>query len=33
MIIGNWPWYILVFEGLAIAHFFMFYKLSRLIKI
>jgi hypothetical integral membrane protein (TIGR02206 family) len=33
LIIGNWPWYILVFEGLAIVHFFLFYKLSRLIKI
>jgi hypothetical integral membrane protein (TIGR02206 family) len=32
LIIGSWPWYILVFEGLALAHFFMFYKLFRLFK-
>jgi hypothetical integral membrane protein (TIGR02206 family) len=32
LIIGNWPWYILVFEVLAISHFFIFYKLFRLFK-
>ncbi len=32
LIIGSWPWYILVFEGLAFIHFFMFYKLFRLFK-
>ena len=32
LIIGDWPLYILVFEGLALAHFFLFYKLSRLWK-
>jgi hypothetical integral membrane protein (TIGR02206 family) len=32
LIIGDWPWYILVFEGLALAHFFLFYKLSRVWK-
>lgn len=32
MIIGDWPWYILVFEGLALAHFFLLYKLSRVWK-
>jgi hypothetical integral membrane protein (TIGR02206 family) len=30
LIVGNWPWYILVFEALAFAHFFVFYKLFRL---
>ena len=32
LIIGNWPWYILVFELLALIHFFFFYKLSRVWK-
>lgn len=32
LIMGDWPWYILVFEGLALAHFFLFYKLSRVWK-
>ena len=32
LIIGDWPWYILVFEGLALVHFFLFYKLSRVWK-
>lgn len=32
LIIGGWPWYILVFEGLALIHFFLFYKLSRVWK-
>ena len=32
LIIGDWPWYILVFEGLALAHFFLLYKLSRVWK-
>lgn len=32
LIIGEWPWYILVFEGLALAHFFLFYRLSRVWK-
>ena len=32
LIIGEWPWYILVFEGLALTHFFLFYRLSRVWK-
>ncbi|MFM1795089.1 MAG: hypothetical protein RL642_1474, partial [Bacteroidota bacterium] len=32
LIMGNWPWYILVFEFLAIAHFYLFYRLSRVWK-
>jgi uncharacterized membrane protein YwaF len=32
LIIGDWPWYILVFEGLALAHFFLFYRLSHVWK-
>jgi len=32
LIIGNWPWYILVFEALALVHFFLFYKLSKVWK-
>lgn len=32
LIMGDWPWYILVFEGLALAHFFLFYNLSRIWK-
>jgi hypothetical integral membrane protein (TIGR02206 family) len=32
LIIGSWPWYILVFEALALIHFFTFYKLFRLFK-
>lgn len=32
LIIGNWPWYILVFELLALIHFFLFYKLSKVWK-
>jgi hypothetical integral membrane protein (TIGR02206 family) len=32
LIIGNWPWYILFFEALAIVHFYLFYRLSRVWK-
>lgn len=32
LIMGPWPWYILVFEALALFHFFAFYKLYRLFK-
>jgi len=32
LIIGNWPWYILVFEVLAIVHFYLFYRLSKVWK-
>ena len=32
LIIGNWPWYILVFEALAIIHFYLFYRLSKVRK-
>lgn len=32
LIIGTWPWYILVFEGLAIVHFYLFYRLSKVWK-
>ncbi len=32
LIIGPWPWYILVFEALALLHFFVFYKAHRLIN-
>jgi hypothetical integral membrane protein (TIGR02206 family) len=32
LIIGNWPWYILVFEILAIVHFYLFYRLSKVWK-
>jgi len=32
LIMGPWPWYILVFEALALIHFFAFYKLYRVFK-
>jgi hypothetical integral membrane protein (TIGR02206 family) len=32
LIMGKWPWYILVFEALALIHFFAFYKLYRVFK-
>ncbi|MEY3432397.1 MAG: hypothetical protein RL131_333 [Bacteroidota bacterium] len=32
LIVGPWPWYILVFEALALLHFFVFYKAYSLIK-
>jgi len=32
LIIGNWPWYILVFEALALLHFYLFYRLSKVWK-
>jgi hypothetical integral membrane protein (TIGR02206 family) len=32
LIIGSWPWYILVFEVLAIVHFYLFYRLSKVWK-
>lgn len=32
LIVGKWPWYLLLFEGLALIHFFAFYRLFRLIK-
>lgn len=32
LIIGQWPWYILVFEVLAISHFYLFYRLSKVWK-
>ena len=32
LIMGPWPWYILVFEALALIHFFALYKLYRLFK-
>lgn len=32
LIVGPWPWYILVFEALALIHFFAFYKLYRVFK-
>jgi hypothetical integral membrane protein (TIGR02206 family) len=32
LIIGDWPWYILIFELLAFIHFFFFYKLSKVWK-
>lgn len=32
LIIGSWPWYILVFEALAIVHFYLFYRLSKVWK-
>jgi len=32
LIMGDWPWYILVFEALALIHFFAFYKLFRIFK-
>lgn len=28
LIVGKWPWYILIFEALAIIHFWGFYKIS-----
>ncbi len=27
LIVGNWPWYILVFEGLALVHFAILYRI------
>ena len=32
LIMGSWPWYILVFEALAIIHFYLFYRLSKVWK-
>lgn len=32
LIVGQWPWYILVFELLAIAHFYVFYRISKVWK-
>ena len=32
LIIGDWPWYILIFEFLALIHFFFFFKLSKVWK-
>lgn len=32
LIMGVWPWYILVFEALAIIHFYLFYRLSKVWK-
>lgn len=32
LIMGPWPWYILIFEVLAVLHFWGLYKLSRLFK-
>lgn len=33
LIIGDWPWYILVFEALAFVHFLILYKLFRAVKV
>jgi len=33
LIIGSWPWYILIFELLALVHFWGLYKLSRLFNL
>jgi uncharacterized membrane protein YwaF len=30
LIVGKWPWYILVFEGLAMVHFLLLYGIFHL---